>query len=118
MQAPHIADKPLVSCESALRGLRAARERRWNALYAAPSGVELEMLPLLGGFFTYKLAVVGRWAASEAAAARASGADRERGALDLDPTADAPDAAPAAAVGSGFDARSVDHVFNRGMLAR
>lgn len=95
-----------------------AGARRWNALYAAPSGVELEMLPLLGGFFTYKLAVVGRWAASEAAAARAAGADRERSGEPGRAAADAPDAGAPAAAGSGFDARSVDHVFNRGMLAR
>ncbi len=76
------------------------------------------MLPLLGGFFTYKLAVVGRWAASEAAAARAASEDRERSGEPGQAGAEAPDNAPPAAAGGGFDARSVDHVFNRGMLAR
>ena len=77
------------------------------------------MLPLLGGFFTYKLAVVGRWAASEAAAARAAVADREKsGEPGRLVEADAADGDAPAAAGSGFDARSVDHVFNRGMLAR
>lgn len=72
------------------------------------------MLPLLGGFFTYKLAVIGRWAASELAAAQARGASGESGsdeapALRGGPSADQPGV---------FDARSVDRVFNRGMLAR
>ena len=91
--------------------------RRWNALYAASSGVELEMLPLLAGFFTYKLAVIGRWAASEVAAVQAASADRKAGSEPGQAEAEALDAASPGA-GSGFDARSVDHVFNRGMLAR
>ena len=73
------------------------------------------MLPLLGGFFTYKLAVIGRWAASELAAAQAArGRSGELGS----------DEAPALRGSSSpeqpgvFDARSVDRVFNKGMLAR
>jgi len=84
-------------------------------LAAAASGVELQMLPLLGGFFTYKLAVIGRWAAGELAAWRAPGGARPGDAAGRD-------AAPAPAAGSseagGYDARSVDRVFNKGMLAR
>jgi len=59
---------------------RHLRARRWNVLAAAASGVELQMLPLLGGFFTYKLAVIGRWAAGELAAWRAPAAARGGGA--------------------------------------
>ncbi len=33
---------------------------RWNVLYAASSGVALQLLPMLVGFFTYKFAVLGR----------------------------------------------------------
>ncbi|KAK9838175.1 hypothetical protein WJX81_006646 [Elliptochloris bilobata] len=90
---------------------------RWNALYAAPTGVELQMLPLLGGFFTYKLAVVGRWAASAVAAAQAARAGRVSGEPD-NPQAEAQSSAEADTSSGGFDARSVDHVFNKGMLAR
>ena len=70
------------------------------------------MLPLLGGFFTYKLAVIGRWAASELAAAQAAGARGGESGSDEAPAlrgADQPGV---------FDARSVDRVFNKGMLAR
>ena len=94
---------------------RHLRARRWNVLAAAASGVELQMLPLLGGFFTYKLAVIGRWAAGELAAWRAPAVARAGDAAGRD-------AAPAPAAGSseagGYDARSVDRVFNKGMLAR
>lgn len=33
---------------------------RWNQLYADQFGVHLELLPVLVGFFTYKIAIVGR----------------------------------------------------------
>jgi ATP synthase protein I len=33
---------------------------RWNTLYAADYGVTLQLYALLVGFFTYKLAVLGR----------------------------------------------------------
>lgn len=33
---------------------------RWNQLYAEQLGVTLELLPILVGFFTYKLAVITR----------------------------------------------------------
>ena len=50
-KAPHNTNEPLCRCDSALRGARAARARRWNALYAAPSSVELEVLPVLCGLW-------------------------------------------------------------------
>ena len=33
---------------------------RWNFLAAAETGLTLQLLPMLAGFFTYKLAVLGR----------------------------------------------------------
>jgi hypothetical protein len=37
-----------------------APQPRWNQVYAANAGLTLQLIPMLLGFFTYKLAVIGR----------------------------------------------------------
>jgi hypothetical protein len=70
---------------------------RWNTLYAGDDGVTLQLYALLVGFFTYKLAVLGRQglellselsepekrAAAQAAAAEGGDADGDS-AMSLD----------------------------------
>ena len=38
---------------------------RWNQVYAESYGVTLQLIPMLLGFFTYKLAVIGRQGLAE-----------------------------------------------------
>ena len=82
---------------------------RWNTLYAADYGLTLNLYGMLVGFFTYKLAVVGRQglqllsdlSAPQQAASGASGAGEGGEGGDED----------------GGDAMSLDRIFVRKVMS-